>query len=82
MPIGEQHTQRVAEARSALTRDAMMAATRRCTIVHATRGCPAGRRRCGNAKQLGLNCFLVCAQVHAARIKAKAVSRSEMSNMQ
>ena len=41
MPIGQQqHTQHVAEARSALTRGAMMASRRRCAIVHATRGLP------------------------------------------
>ena len=44
MPIGQQHTQHVAEARSALTRGAMMASRRRCVIVHAPRGLPAGRR--------------------------------------
>ena len=37
MPIGQQLTQHVAEARSALARGAMMASTRSCAIVHATR---------------------------------------------
>ena len=41
MPIGQQqHTQHVAEARSALARGAMMASRRRCAIVHATPGLP------------------------------------------
>ena len=40
-PIGQQqHTQHIAEARSALARGAMMASRRRCTIVHATRRLP------------------------------------------
>ena len=39
-PIGQQHMQHIAEARSALARGAVMASRRRCTIVHATRGLP------------------------------------------
>ena len=55
MPIGQQqHTQHIAEARSALARGAMMASTRRCTIVHATQGLPRRQGclqgRCGSAK--------------------------------
>ena len=50
MPIGQQHTQHVAEARSTLARGALMASSRRCTIVHATRGLPRRQGRCGNAK--------------------------------
>ena len=45
MPIGQQqHTQHIAEARSTLASGAMMASRRRCVIVHAPRGLPAGRR--------------------------------------
>ena len=40
MPIGQQHTQHVAEARSALARGALMASTRSCAIVYATRRLP------------------------------------------
>ena len=36
-PIGQWHIQHIAEARSALTRGAVMASRRRCAIVHATR---------------------------------------------
>ena len=66
MPIGQQqHTQHVAEARSALTRGAMMAWRRRCAIVHATRGLPAGRRvvqRFALRLAAALFCFLVRAR--------------------
>ena len=41
MPIGQQLTQHIAEARSALIRGAMMASRRRCAIVHATPGLPS-----------------------------------------
>ena len=66
MPIGQQqHTQHIAEARSALARGAMMASRRRCAIVHATRGLPrlAGALAALSLTQLvGLNCFLVRAR--------------------
>ena len=39
-PIGQQQIQHVAEARSALARGALMASTRSCAIVHATRRLP------------------------------------------
>ena len=62
-PIGQQLTQHIAEARSALTRGAVMASRRRCAIVHATRRLPhrqaALRQR---QTQIGLNCFLVRAR--------------------
>ena len=58
MPIGQQLTQHVAEARSALTRGAMMASRRRCAIVHATR-LPCRQALLCNALQLlGLPCFV------------------------
>ena len=63
MPIGQQLTQHVAEARSALARGAMMASRRRCAIVHATPGLP--RRQVAldmRFVHLGLNCFLVRAR--------------------
>jgi hypothetical protein len=62
-PIGQWHIQHIAEARSALTRGAVMASRRRCAIVHATRRLPhrqaALRQR---QTQIGLNCFLVRAR--------------------
>ena len=62
-PIGQQHIQHTAEARSALARGAMMGSRRRCAIVHATRRLPhrqaALRQR---QTQIGLNCFLVRAR--------------------
>ena len=62
-PIGQQHMQHIAEARSALARGAVMASTRNCAIAHPRVGCPAGKRRCGNAKlQPGLIFFLVRAR--------------------
>ena len=51
MPIEQQHTQHVAEARSALVRGAMMASRRRCAIVHATR-LPCRQALLCNALQL------------------------------
>ena len=67
MPIGQQHTQHVAEARSALARGAMMASRRRCAIVHATPGLPRRQAALCSAFQLclGLNCFLVRAHIRA-----------------
>jgi len=58
MPIGQQHTQQVAEARSALTRGAMMASRRRCAIVHATRLPRRQALLCNALQLLGLACFV------------------------
>ena len=64
-PIGQQHMQHIAEARSALARGAVMASRRRCAIVHATPGAApqaGGVVAINAARQLGLNCFLVRAR--------------------
>ena len=76
MPIGQQHTQHVAEARSALARGAMMASRHRCAIVHAMRGLPAGRRvvqRFCAGLAAALFCFLV-------RARPRGTHRSQVVN--
>ena len=76
MPIEQQHTQHVAEARSALARGAMMASRHRCAIVHAMRGLPAGRRvvqRFCAGLAAALFCFLV-------RARPRGTHRSQVVN--
>ena len=80
MPIGQQLTQHVAEARSALARGAMMASRRRCAIVHATRGLPD--RRCGNAKLHWPEFFFSARARTRARLYAVMALNAEVSNMQ
>ena len=66
MPIGQQqHTQHVAEARSALARGAMMASTRRCAIVLAMRGQPCRQAALRNAKLPAWPELFFSARAHA-----------------